>query len=326
MTDFDLPTMRVPLPWQQSQWERLLQQRQRQQLPHALLLGGPAGIGKRRFAQALSVALLCQSPEQGALTACGSCRACQLLAVGNHPDWLWVAPEERGKAIRIDQVRQIVEFAAQTGQRGERQVVVIEPAEALNRHAANAVLKTLEEPSGGTLLLLVSDAPGRLLPTIRSRCQRLDFPVPAAADTRAWLAPLASDEAELDQLMAETGGRPMAARALLEGDALARCQERSRELDELLEGRLSPLALAQRWKDAEFEPLLSWLSARLSDAVRCALGGNLALLNRRLATLPPARLFALLDEVQRLLTLQRSGSNPNRQLALEALLLHLTTH
>lgn len=321
MRELDFEAVRVPLPWQQAHWQRLAQQRQRQQLPHALLLAGPAGVGKRRFAQALSLGLLCQSPETETGAACGRCRACQLLRVGNHPDWLWVAPEEVGKAIKVDQVRQIVDFAAQTGQQSARQVVVVEPAEALNRNAANAVLKTLEEPSGATVVLLISDAPGRLLPTIRSRCQRLDFPAPAAAAAQAWLAPLVADPDELERLLAEAGGRPMAARAMLEGDTLARRRQRGEEFEALLTAKLSPLVLAQRWKDEDFEELLGWLSARLSDAIRTSMSGQRPVVLPGLAAVAAPALFRLLDEVQRLLALQRSGTNPNRQLALESLLM-----
>lgn len=313
----------LPLPWQADQWQRLQQQLERDQLPHALLFAGPPGVGKRRFAQALGHALLCLQPT-AAGTACGHCRACQLLAAGTHPDWSWVAPEERGKAIKIDQIRALVDTVAQTAQQGGRKLAVLEPAEAMNRNAANALLKTLEEPPGAALVVLISDAPGRLLPTIRSRCQQLDFPSPPAAASRAWLQPLAADAEQLEAALVEAGERPLLARALLDGDGLNRRRQLATGLAAALAGRGSVSALAEKWQDEDWGELLEWLSGRLQQALRAAAQherpGNDPLL-AELGRIQPTGLFALLDSLQALLAHSRAGGNPNRQLALEALLL-----
>src|SRR5690606_21599578 len=127
--------------------------------------------------------------------------------------WLWLAPEEAGKAIRIDQVRAGVEAMGQTAQQGGMKLLVMEPAEAMNRAAANALLKTLEEPAGSALIVLVADAPAQLLPTIRSRCQQLLFPLPTGEQSRQWLATFAHDAEAVAAALAEAGGRPLAARA-----------------------------------------------------------------------------------------------------------------
>ncbi len=312
----------LPLPWQAAQWQRLQQQRQQDQLPHALLLAGAPGIGKRRLAQAFGAGLLCRQPVDGA--ACGECKACHLLAAGSHPDWQWLAPEEAGKAIKIDQVRAVVDFVTQTSQLGGWRVMVVEPAEAMNRNSANALLKTLEEPPAGVILLLVSDAPGRLLPTIRSRCQQLLLAIPAEADSRAWLAPLAVDPQQAEQALRETSGRPLAARALLDGEGLAQRGRLAEELAALLAGRQSVPALAERWQQPPWEELLGWLQGQIWRALKeRALGeghpaegeGNSAL-----AGLPADRLYGLLDRVNGVIQQTRAGTNPNRQLALETLL------
>ncbi len=305
----------LPLPWQAPPWQRLQQQRRQDQLPHALLLAGSPGIGKRRLAQAFGAGLLCQQPVEGA--ACGDCKPCHLLAAGTHPDWQWLAPEEAGKAIKIDQVRGVVDFVTQTSQLGGWRVLVVEPAEAMNRNAANALLKTLEEPPVGVMLLLVSDAPGRLLPTIRSRCQPLPLALPTEADSLAWLAPLAADPQQAAQALREAGGRPLAARALLDGEGLSERQRLVGELADLFGGRVSVPVLAERWQQSPWEVLLAWLQGQLWQALReRELGGA----GGPLAQLPAGRLFLLLDRVNGVIAQSRAGTNPNRQLALESLL------
>ncbi|HBB79504.1 MAG TPA: DNA polymerase III subunit delta', partial [Pseudomonas sp.] len=170
------------LAWQAGLWQLLAG---RQQHAHAYLLHGPAGIGKRDFAERLMALLLCQRPSLEG--ACGACRGCQLLAAQTHPDHYILEPEEVDKAIRVDQVRDLVDFITQTAQLGGRKVVLLEPAEAMNINAANALLKSLEEPAGNTVLLLVSHQPSRLLPTLKSRCVQQACPLPERQQSLDWL-------------------------------------------------------------------------------------------------------------------------------------------
>ena len=317
MTDF----IAQPLPWQRVQWQRLAQQIEGERLPHALLLAGPQAVGKRTFARALAARLLCRSPQYGA--ACGTCKSCQLLAAQAHPDWHWLAPEEVGKAIKIDQVRDLVERMAQTAQQGGRKVVAIAPAEAMNRNAANALLKTLEEPAGTALLILISDTPGRLLPTIRSRCQRLDFPIPSYADVYSWLQPQAASTEALQQALIEAEGRPMLARDLLSGEEATLRRELDAELAAVLGRQLSALVAAERWKQRDWIPLLSWLESRLVRALRAQASGlppDTTSAVAQLAAVPARALFVLLDQLRALLNQTLAGANPNPQLALESFL------
>ncbi len=316
-----------PLPWQHAQWQRLSQQIEVGRLPHALLLAGPLAVGKRTFARAFAALLLCHSPQYGA--ACGTCKSCQLLAAQAHPDSYWLAPEETGntlkgaRAIKIDQVRDLAERMTQTAQQGGRKVAVIAPAEAMNRNAANALLKTLEEPAGTALLILISDTPGRLLPTIRSRCQRLDFPIPMRAEVQDWLHLQAASPEKLEQALVEAEGRPLQARDLLAGDEAVQRHELDVELAAVLGRQLSVLAVAERWKQCDWIPLLYWLESRLVRALRAQVlppQSGVSKVVAQLAGASAMALFGLLDQLRLLLNQTLAGTNPNPQLALESLL------
>lgn len=199
---------------------------------HALLVQGPAGVGQFELALALAQAWLCESRAPQA-PACGQCASCHLFAAGSHPDFQFLVPEAlreslglnpdegegggEGKAsktkpsreIKIDAVRQMLGFAQVTAARGQAKVVLVHPAEALNMVAANALLKTLEEPAGKLRFVLTSAAPEALLPTIRSRCQPVQLGLPPQEAALAWLGEKGLADAEV--LLAATGGRPQEA-------------------------------------------------------------------------------------------------------------------
>jgi DNA polymerase-3 subunit delta' len=161
---------REPHPWHAALWRRLCAQINAERLPHAVLLSGRSSIGKRFFADCLAARLLCE--QRAVSAACGACRACKLFAAGNHPDYLRVEPTGEGGQITIDSIRDLTAFMSLTSHYGRPKVVALAPAETMNRAAANALLKTLEEPPGAALLILISENPSLLPPTIRSRCQR----------------------------------------------------------------------------------------------------------------------------------------------------------
>jgi DNA polymerase-3 subunit delta' len=199
MTDEREPSpVRLPwlpmLPWQRAAALSVLAQRS--SWPHALLLHGPRGIGKHALALNLAQALLCEAPQTDGL-ACGTCPGCRYAAAGQHPDLMRlelvvIDPDEGTletvETIGIDRVRALTDFAQLTSHRQRAKVAVIAPAERMNAAAANALLKTLEEPPPATYVILVSDQPGRLAPTILSRCRKLAAPLPTPAEARDWLA------------------------------------------------------------------------------------------------------------------------------------------
>jgi DNA polymerase-3 subunit delta' len=158
-------------------------------LPHALLIAGPAGVGKRLLTDLLVRGLLCRDPRPDSLP-CGRCQDCHLVHLGNHPDLVRVGPDPQGKSdeIKVGVIRDLVESEGLTATRGSHKVVSIDPAERMNPSAANALLKTLEEPTPGTLFCLITERAHLLPATVRSRCQRLNLVLPDEAQAMEWLA------------------------------------------------------------------------------------------------------------------------------------------
>ncbi|UVE19250.1 DNA polymerase III subunit delta' [Pseudomonas sp. LS44] len=242
-------------PWQDDLWQQLAG---RAQHAHAYLLHGPAGIGKRALAERLMARLLCRTPVS--LHACGQCKACLLLAAETHPDNFILEPEEADKAIKVDQVRELVSFVVQTAQLGGRKVVLVEPVEAMNLNAANALLKSLEEPSGDTVLLLISHQPSRLLATVKSRCVQQACPLPSTEMSLAWLAQALpqSSEDERRELLTLAAGSPLTAIRLHEQGAIAQRAQVVEGVKKLLKQQQAASQLAEGWSAVPLPLLFDW--------------------------------------------------------------------
>ena len=156
-----------------SQWRVLQSRIEAEKVPHAILLSGPAHVGKLSFAREFASALLCDNPHPEHKTACGECSACGLFAAGSHSDYIEVSPEEDSRVIKIQQIRDLCEELSLTAQHGGNRIAVIYPADVMHTAASNSLLKTLEEPRPGVTIVLVSSKLGAIPVTIRSRCQRL---------------------------------------------------------------------------------------------------------------------------------------------------------
>nr|WP_193570433.1 DNA polymerase III subunit delta' [Luteibacter yeojuensis] len=262
-------------PWHDEAWSRLQARRERGALPHALLLAGPAGLGKRDFLAAFVKGLLCQHPVQG--MACGTCRACQLVAAGTHPDLVALSFGLRKDGatrseIVVDQIRDLSQRLSMASQFGGWQVVTIDPADAMNAAAANALLKTLEEPTPSTLLALVADEPARLPATIRSRCQRIDFLVPPRETALDWLR--AQGVADAAAALDAAGGNPGMARTWAADGALKQRGEVRHDLKALAAGRGDAMEVVKRWQAADPSRYLWFAAQAVTDELRARASGT----------------------------------------------------
>ena len=313
-------------PWQDSLWQQMAG---RAQHAHAYLLHGPAGIGKRALAERLMASLLCKQPV--GLEACGSCKSCSLLAAGSHPDNYILEPEEADKAIKVDQVRELVNFVVQTAQLGGRKVVLVEPVESMNVNAANALLKSLEEPSGNTILLLVSHQSSRLLPTIRSRCVQQACPLPSEALSLEWLAKALPEcvEAERRELLTLAAGSPLAAVKLQAQGVREQRAAVVEGVKKLLKREISATQLAESWNAIPLLLLFDWFCDWSSLILRYQLTQDEAglgledmrkVLHYLAQKTPQDKVLAIQDWILAQRQKVLGKANLNRVLLLEALL------
>lgn len=267
-----LPAARL-LPWHGIATTQLRQAWAAQRLPHAILVQGADGLGKRSFAAWLAGAVLCEKSNGGELDFCGACASCALLKAGTHPDLHWIAPEEDKQQLSVDQVRAACEKLSKTSFRQGYKVAILEPAHQMTPGAANSVLKTLEEPSPGSLLVLLTSRPSGLLPTVRSRCQKLTIARPSAADAAAWLQQ-ETGKTLSPALLEFSGGAPLRALEYADGRFDALDQHMQKSLRDLLSGDADVTQIAAEWeKDALIDRLV-WLDLWLSGAARAAIAGS----------------------------------------------------
>jgi DNA polymerase III subunit delta' len=290
-------------------------------MPHALLIHEAPGTGGEWLATWAAALVLC---ERGKAAPCGECTACRRVPAAAHPDVNWLRPQEESRQIRVEQVRELSAELALTSHGGGYKVGIIAPADALNRFAANALLKTLEEPPARTLLILVASEPSRLPPTVLSRCQRVRLRAPGRAESIGWLTAVrgkADWEAALDTL----GEAPMQLVQSDPAELAAVGADTRTTLDALAAGRTDPVAAAERWARSQLPLRLLCFENWLTERIRRGEHGGALLAEMRAAPYlsdAPAflnirELFGLLDEVR---DLRATLDVPlNRGMALEAL-------
>ncbi|MBT4160249.1 MAG: DNA polymerase III subunit delta' [Gammaproteobacteria bacterium] len=310
------------LPWHQAHWQRLNDQIEKASLPHALLIAGPPMSGKQGIARALVERLLCQGKD----APCGECHQCQLVSAGTLPDLLHVTLED-SKQILINQIRGLIDWASQTSQQGGYKVCLIDPADRLNIQSANALLKCLEEPPAGTCILLITDQPKRLLPTIRSRCHLVNCRLPESEEALAWLQERNESGIDTALLLEIAGGLPLKAVASVTDGYLALRKKLADLLTGVTMGSESPIQFAAGVAGEDPTEVLDILYQLIADTIGITLCGEVVIRNSDLkikldefaSAVKVERRFELLDRIAHAKGLLGSTSNANPQMLFESL-------
>ena len=318
------------LPWHSTATEQLRQAWRSDRLPHALLLQGAEGLGKGSLAAWLAAAVLCEQSAGAALNHCGACPSCTLIKAGTHPDLLWVAPAENKQQISIDQMREAANRFHHTSRQLGYKVVVIDPAHQMTTSAANSVLKTLEEPTPRSLLILLTSQPSLLPATVRSRCQRITIARPAPGAALAWLKEESGGDVN-PALLAFAGGAPLRALEYVGGKFDALDEQMQKSLGSLAAGRTDVTQVAAEWQKDALEDRLVWLDLWLQSIARAAFAGNADLvtfpggsahLPSPPRTLNISGVYSMVDRL-RALRAQLARTALQRELAVESWLIAL---
>lgn len=302
------------MPWLAQAWSAVQQRLAQDRLPHALLIVGERGVGKRDWAQAVAGLLLCASPanlETGAAVACGHCKQCELMAADSHPDLRVYAPV-KSRMVKVDQIRALSSFAVASPQVAHHKVVIVDRADQLNINAANALLKTLEEPLADVTLLLLQESGRPVLPTIRSRCQALTIPLPTAEQAGQWLAGKASTLEEGSQPSTEllarslilAGNAPRLALEYAVGDFLTLRDNAFNAFRQFMKGQMPVGEAAKAFKALGLEDTLWLFESWAVDLARVGAGGEVSdpdaadMLGYLARSNPAWRAHELLDRVK----------------------------
>jgi DNA polymerase-3 subunit delta' len=313
------------LPWLEPQMGQLRSAHAAGRLAHALLIHEARGSGGDTLARWAAQLALCTDAGSA---PCGVCGACRRVASAQHPDLMMLAPLEDSKQIRIEQVRELIRDLALTSHQGGYKVAIVSPADAMNRNTANALLKTLEEPTPRTLLILVATQPPRLPATLLSRCQRIPIRAPERRQALTWLQAVRGPGA-WDTVLDTLGNAPLWAVEVDPQSVAAFALETRRVLEETGSGEADPLLTAERWWRTDLPLRLLCIENWLTDRIRrhfAGAGFSVEMptgmhLQRDTPVLNIRRLFGLVEAVQEL---KSSLDTPiNRSLALESLLRRL---
>ncbi len=244
-------------------------------LGHSHLFHGPKGVGKATVAKAFAQILLCKTPQVARSSSCGQCPSCQKMVEGQHPDFIKVEMPEGKTRISVDQIRELTAFLSLTPMESTWKIALIDDASQMNEAAANALLKTLEEPPEQSILIVNTFRPGVLLPTIRSRCAKTRFSGLDKDELHKIVASLIDgDAANIRQAVELCGGNVAQAVKLCEADVHEERDRFVREIGGLNPGNLNTICtMAEHWSQAaRFStiPILlkAWFQEQIRDSVR----------------------------------------------------------
>ena len=251
-------------PWQQQQWQTLQNAVAEGRLPHALLLTGKQGLGKLQFAKSFAHFILCQQAHNQ--TPCGKCHSCQLFEAHTHPDFNLIAAEE-GSVIKVDQVREMVEKNSLTPHVSSSKLYLFVNADNMNIAASNSLLKTLEEPSPNSLIILITSRPDLLSATIRSRCQQIKFNQPSQQQSIEWLTSQTTT-ADAKTLLNLAQGSPLTALRIDHEDQSALNDSVFADFGRVIFGKSDPVKVANEWQKHDLKLIFNWLTIWVIDVIR----------------------------------------------------------
>ncbi len=257
-------TQSILPPWIEQSYRQLCLRSDSKTLPHALLVAGEVGLGKRAFVEMLARYLLCLSPikSQHDLIpqACGTCRSCIWLDAASHPDFFRMSIEAEASQIKIQQIRSLCDRLNMRANSGAYQVAIIDPADNMTIESYNALLKTLEEPTEGSVIFLLADQVIRLPATIRSRCQTISMPMPNTRQAHAWLQASRLENADIDLALLIAGGNPGGAKTMIERGGGQFLRQAAIDLAAIATQKKSSIQIAAQWAQSEnLSQQLGWL-------------------------------------------------------------------
>ena len=324
------------IPWNQELWNDLIKRYHGAGLPHASLLLGNEGTGRRPLAFKMAKFLLCQAVDKKTAKyndSCNQCHSCKLMNAGSHPDYFICDQEAKGKQIKIDTVRKLNDFLSKTPQISACQVVQVYPLEAMNPNASNALLKTLEEPSGESYLLLMAERLGTVLPTIRSRTQRINLHPPKTEQALAWLTqrlPNASAE-DLALALRQCGGGPLKAERWLREGLLEQDATYITLMQKWLSGQQQLQDISKALAKYELSDTINWWTGLSLDIMKLGMGADATQIShpqqsewigQLVTTVSKLKLLTLQNKLQEIAGRLASGQgNYNASLLIESLLL-----
>jgi DNA polymerase-3 subunit delta' len=314
-------------PWAYSQWQQLVQRQTEGRLPHAMLFNGIEGLGKRQVAHKFAMALLCERPDEQFMP-CGNCRSCTQFRANSHPDFHLIEPSEAGKAIKIDQIRSLIDRFSLAGHYGRYRVAIIDQADSMTLAAANSLLKSLEEPPERTLLILVTSSCSTLPATILSRCQKVHFDAPGLDMATSWLNKQHNELTGREQeLLAMASHAPLLAVEIAESGQTELRDEIFGVFLSIADGSTMPLGNTGQWLKAGISAPIQWVYSWVCDLIKLKNQFGQAIVNHDKSSdlqmlaqqVELTSLYQYLDKI--LDTLKKQHAPLNTQMIMDDLLL-----
>jgi DNA polymerase-3 subunit delta' len=324
------------IPWSNDLWQSIVDRYHGAGLPHASLLLGNEGTGRRPLAFKLAKFLLCKAADKKTsknTIYCSQCQSCKLMDAGSHPDYFICDQEAKGKQIKVDTVRKLNDFMSKTPQISACQVVQIYPLEAMNLNASNALLKTLEEPSGESYLLLIAERLGTVLPTIRSRTQRINLHPPNTEQALLWLSERLTNTPADDLVLAlgQCSGGPLKAEQWLRQGLLVQDAAYTSLMQKWLSGQQPLQDVSKALAKYDLPDTINWWTGLSLDIMKLGMGANVTQIShpqqgewiaQLVATVSKLKLLTLQHKLQDVAGRLAAGQgNYNTSLLLESLLL-----